>query len=59
MIHLPKVGNGYNYEAAEVHKCLRADKLESDIMPLDETLALMRTLDRIRAPWGLKYPTES
>ena len=59
VIHLPKVGNGYNYEAAEVHKCLRADKLESDIMPLDETLALMRTLDRIRAPWGLKYPTES
>jgi len=27
-------------------------------MPLDETLSVMRTLDRIRAQWGLKYPME-
>ena len=38
--------------------CLRAGKLESDVMPLDETLAIMRTLDHIRAQWGLKYPME-
>ena len=39
--------------------CLRAGKLESDILPLDESLGIMRTLDRIRAPWGFKYPTEA
>ncbi len=50
--------NGYNYEALEVSQCLRDDKLESDIMPLDETLAIMKTLDTIRAQWGLKYPME-
>jgi len=58
MIEPPMVGNGYNYEAVEVMNCLRAGKLESEIMPLDETLAIMKTMDQIRAPWGLKYPTE-
>ncbi|KPK82932.1 MAG: dehydrogenase [Phycisphaerae bacterium SM23_33] len=55
---LPHEGNGYNYEAAEVGRCLREGKLESQVMPLDETLSVMRTLDRIRAQWGLKYPME-
>jgi predicted dehydrogenase len=50
--------NGYNYEALEVSQCLRDGKLESEIMPLDETLAIMKTLDAIRAQWGLKYPME-
>jgi predicted dehydrogenase len=50
--------NGYNYEALEVSQCLRDGKLESDLMPLDETLAIMKTLDTLRAQWGLKYPME-
>jgi predicted dehydrogenase len=50
--------NGYNYEALEVSQCLREGKLESDLMPLDETLAIMKTLDTIRSQWGLKYPME-
>ncbi len=52
------VGNGYNYEAAEVARCLRAGKTESEIMPLDETVSLMRTLDQLRGQWGLRYPME-
>lgn len=52
-------GNGYNFEAAELMRCVRAGELESKIMPLDETLAIMRTLDAIRAQWGLRYPGES
>jgi predicted dehydrogenase len=55
---LPYVGNGYNFEAAEAGKCLREGRLESATMPLDETLALMETLDRIRKEWGLKYPMD-
>lgn len=55
---LPYEGNGYNFEAAEVMRCLREDKLESDVMPLDETLAIMRTMDAIRAQWRLEYPME-
>ena len=59
VIDVPYEGNGFNYEIAEVTRCLRAGKLESDILPLDETLAVMQTLDAVRAPWGLKYPSES
>lgn len=57
-IDLSYTGNGLNYEAEEVIKCLRAGKRESEIMPLDETLSVMKTLDQIRAIWGLKYPME-
>ena len=54
----PLLGNGYNYEAVEVMNCLRAGKLESDVIPLDESLSIMQTLDKIRSQWGLKYPIE-
>lgn len=55
---IPFAGNGYGYEAAEAMRCLRVGALESPVMPLDETLAVMRTLDEVRAGWGLRYPTE-
>ena len=57
-LDLPFDGTGYNCEAVEVMRCLREGKLESDIMPLDETLAIARTMDRVRSQWGLKYPME-
>jgi hypothetical protein len=57
-VHAPVSGNGFNYEAAEVMRCLQAGKTESDVMPLDETISVMRTMDRIRAAWGLRYPGE-
>jgi predicted dehydrogenase len=55
----PRIGNGYNYEAEEVGRCLRAGLRESAVMPLDETLTIMKTLDAIRAQWGMKYPMET
>ncbi len=58
LIALPLDGNGYNYQASEVMNCLWAGKLESEIMPLDETQQIMRTMDEIRKGWGLKYPAE-
>jgi predicted dehydrogenase len=57
-IEMPFKGNGFEYEAKEVMQCLRAGKLQSDIMPLDETLLIMKTMDEIRAQCGLKYPME-
>ena len=51
-------GNGYNYEAEEVGRCIREGLTESPVMPLDETLAIMETMDRIRELWGLRYPIE-
>ena len=57
-ITIPMEGNGFHYEAAEVMSCLRDGRLESEILPLDETLEIMRTMDTLRAQWGLKYPME-
>ena len=39
-------------------KLLRNGQLESDVMPLDESISIMETLDEIRAQWGLRYPFE-
>jgi len=57
-MHIPTTGIGYNYEAVEVADCIRAGKLESAIMPLDETLAIMQTMDTLREQWNLTYPME-
>ena len=57
-LHFPAEGNGLNYEAAEVMRALHEGRLESPVMPLDETLSIMRTMDVIRAQWGFKYPGE-
>jgi predicted dehydrogenase len=57
-IEMPYEGSGYQFEASEVMQCLRAGKLESDLMPLAETVSIMQTMDTIRGQWGLRYPTE-
>jgi predicted dehydrogenase len=45
-------GNGYEQEAAEVMRCLGAGQLESPSMPLDETVAILSTLDTARRQWA-------
>jgi dihydrodiol dehydrogenase / D-xylose 1-dehydrogenase (NADP) len=49
---------GYRYEAVEVGRCLRDGLLESPSMPLDESIAIMETLDEIRRQVGVRYPFE-
>jgi predicted dehydrogenase len=57
-VERPLEGNGYNYEAAEVMRCVRAGERESRLMPLDESVAVMETVDAVRAQWNLKFPME-
>jgi predicted dehydrogenase len=57
-IDVPFEGNGYAYEAAEVGRLLRAGAIESDVLPLSETLAIMDTMDQLRAQWGVCYPND-
>jgi predicted dehydrogenase len=57
-IEMPFEGGGFQFEAQHVAACLRAGKKESDIIPLDESLAIMKSLDDIRAQIGVKYPME-
>lgn len=56
---IPFDSNGYGHQAAAVQTCLANDQRESAIMPLDETLAIMRLLDQLRAQAGLQYPKEA
>ncbi|MFD5567659.1 Gfo/Idh/MocA family protein [Streptomyces cadmiisoli] len=49
---------GLCYEAAEAARCVAAGRTESDLMPLDETLRVMRVLDSVRRDLGVSYPGE-
>jgi predicted dehydrogenase len=51
----PHEGQGLRHEAAEVMRCLRAGRTESDVLPLDESVAIMETLDEVRRQIGLDY----
>lgn len=57
-VEIPLEGNGYNYEAAAVTECLQRGNTESSIMPLEESLSIMKVMDELRRQWGIKYPTE-
>lgn len=39
---------GYEYEALAVMDCIRAGKLESEVMPLDETIRVLAIMDQMR-----------
>ncbi len=56
---LPFTGNGYNYQAIEVARCLREGLIESPIIPHAESIAIMKTMDEIRRQIGLRYPGET
>ena len=47
----PYAGHGLHLEAAHVQRCVEAGRVESDVMPLSESLAVMETLDTIRRRW--------
>ena len=53
------VGNGYNYEAAELIRCLEKGSIQSEMMSWDFSLLLIDTLDAIRREIGLVYEGEA
>ncbi|GAB6139445.1 Gfo/Idh/MocA family oxidoreductase [Methylosoma difficile] len=52
------LGNGYQFEIEEVSRCVFENLQESQIMPLDESLAIVKTMDSLRHQWGVFYPQE-
>ncbi|MDP9798114.1 putative dehydrogenase [Catenuloplanes nepalensis] len=48
-------GKGYQFEAAEINRCLRAGLIESPVIPHALTLDVMGLLDDVRAQIGLSY----
>jgi predicted dehydrogenase len=45
----PQEGRGLRHEADEVARCLKSGLLESPLMPLDETISIMETMDAVLA----------
>ncbi|KGM09007.1 Gfo/Idh/MocA family protein [Cellulomonas bogoriensis] len=53
-----EVDGGFQYQAAEVARRVAEGRTESPVMPLDGTLAVMRTMDEVRRLVGVAYPGE-
>jgi len=51
-------GRGMQYQAFELERLVAEGLTESPLLPLDQTVAIMRTLDEIRGQIGLVYPGE-
>jgi predicted dehydrogenase len=52
-------GRGMRFQAAELERLAAAGLLSGDILPLEQSVAIMGTLDAVRRQTGLTYPTES
>ncbi|MDA3939952.1 MAG: Gfo/Idh/MocA family oxidoreductase [Spirochaetia bacterium] len=50
--------NGFIYQVEEVVRCIREGKTESTVIPIQETIDIMKLMDGMRDEWGFKYPFE-
>lgn len=46
---------GFEYQLFECQRCLSEGLVESPMMPHNETVAVMRQMDGLRAEWGIGY----
>jgi predicted dehydrogenase len=51
-------GRGMQYQALAAERFIAAGLTDSDVLPIDETVAIMETLDEVRALVGVRYPQE-
>ncbi len=54
----PRHEGGFQYEAAEVARCVAEGRTESETMSWADTLAVMTTMDEVRRQVGVVYPGE-
>ncbi|MBQ8278796.1 MAG: Gfo/Idh/MocA family oxidoreductase [Roseburia sp.] len=57
-IDVPEQISGYEYQFEECIEKIESGELESESMPLDDSIFVMETMDAIRKQWGLVYPQE-
>ena len=48
------VADGFIYQIEHAAECVRAGKLESDLIPLVDTIATAGIFDQLRGQWGIK-----
>ena len=52
------IGNGFEEEIIEVCRCIGEGRLQSDIMPMEESIVMMQQMDTIRQQIGIRYTCE-
>ncbi len=57
-IETPPLPAPWTHVVDEVNRCVRSGEIETPLLPLAESRAIARTLDRARAAIGLRYPSE-
>ncbi|MBS6395995.1 MAG: Gfo/Idh/MocA family oxidoreductase [Clostridiales bacterium] len=57
-IDMPEQSTGYEYEVQELIRCIEEGAQECPSMPHEETLRVMRIMDKLRKDWNLVYPQE-
>ncbi|MBX6723428.1 MAG: Gfo/Idh/MocA family oxidoreductase [Dactylosporangium sp.] len=53
------VPNGFQFEVAEVARCVADGRTESVTLPLDDSIAVLEVIDQARRVLGVRYPGES
>jgi hypothetical protein len=53
---MPIPGHGMHWEADAAARCLRDGKLESKVMPLEESILIMEAMDKVREIGNFRYP---
>lgn len=55
--HIPQwTGRGFQYEVEEVITCLNEGKIESDIIPHQSSLSVVKIMDEVRKQLNIIYP---
>ena len=54
-----RVANGFQFEIAEVARCVADGRVESERMRWDDSRAVMSVLDEARRQMGVRYPGEA
>ena len=57
-IDKPAMGDGFEEEIYEACDCIRKGKTQSDILPMSESIAILKLMDGIREQIEVKYPFE-
>ncbi|MBQ5982986.1 MAG: Gfo/Idh/MocA family oxidoreductase [Prevotella sp.] len=57
-INVPKQITGYEYEFLACKQAMEDGLIEPPQMPLEETLYIMKMMDKLRMKWGVHYPMD-
>lgn len=57
-ISKPSIGDGFEEEIYESCRCIGEGRIQSDIMPMSESIEILEQMDLIREKIGLRYPMD-